>query len=376
MTRVLVIGGGFAGCCAAHMTSERGWDVTLIERASFLGGGVKTHWYGGQPYTYGPRHFLTEDERLFAFLEQYVPMRSIATDHENMTFVERDSAFYTWPMHADDIERMPDKEQIRKELADAPGTAGAKNFEEVWVDSIGPTLYEKFAATYSRKMWQVDSNTLLDGFEFAADDEETKLNVRLKTGSRAAWDKGNVISAFPEAPNGYDDYFDIATANTTVKLNTEAEAFDVENYRCKIDGEWHTFDLIISTTSPEILMNNAFGELRWMGRDFFKIVLPVERVFPENVIFLYYANEEPFTRIVEYKKFYRNKSPVSLLGLEIPSKSNKLYPFPSKKDQRIAQQYFEAMPERVFSIGRLGSYQYIDIDDIIGQCFGLMERLA
>ena len=375
MTKVLVIGGGFAGCCAAHMSADRGWDVTLVERAPFLGGGVKTLWYGGHPYTYGPRHFLTEKEELFDWLNQYVPMRHIGKEHENMTFVERDSAFYTWPIHADDVERMPEAEEIKQQIAEAPGAGGAKNFEEVWVRSIGQIMYGKFAETYSKKMWQVESNTELDGFDFAEEGEETKLNVRLKTGPRAAWHRGDVISAFPLAPNGYDDYFDIATRDVDVKLSTEVEVFDVENYRCKIDGEWNDYDIIISTTSPEILMNNAFGELRWMGRDFFKIVLPVEWVFPENVIFLYYANEEPFTRIVEYKKFYRNESSSSLIGLEIPSKRNKLYPFPARKDRDIAQKYFDAMPEKVFSIGRLGSYEYIDVDDIIDQCLELMKKI-
>ena len=44
----------------------------------------------------------------------------------------------------------------------------------------------------------------------------------------------------------------------------------------KINGEWHDYDIIISTISPEIVMKNAYGPLRWMGRDFLKLVLPVE----------------------------------------------------------------------------------------------------
>lgn len=60
MKRALVIGGGFAGCAAAHQLSLLGgWDIDLVERAPFLGGGVKTHWRGGHPFTFGPRHFLT-----------------------------------------------------------------------------------------------------------------------------------------------------------------------------------------------------------------------------------------------------------------------------------------------------------------------------
>jgi len=46
----LVIGGGFAGCAAAHQLQLMGgWDVTVVERAPFLGAGVRTRYYGGHP---------------------------------------------------------------------------------------------------------------------------------------------------------------------------------------------------------------------------------------------------------------------------------------------------------------------------------------
>ena len=93
MIKVLIIGGGFGGCCAAHLLSKKGWDITLIEKGSFLGGGCKTLTYGDHPYTFGPRHFLTRKEKLFSFLNSYVPMRRIQ-EHEFLTYVERDPGFY------------------------------------------------------------------------------------------------------------------------------------------------------------------------------------------------------------------------------------------------------------------------------------------
>ncbi|MBM4437327.1 MAG: FAD-dependent oxidoreductase [Actinobacteria bacterium] len=368
MTTVLVIGGGMAGCCAAHLLSEKGWKVTLVESAPFLGGGVKTFQYGGHPYTYGPRHFLTKDETLFKFLDRHVPLRRIP-EHEFLTYVERDPGFYHFPIHRDDIELMPDRDKILGEIETASGVEEARNLEEYWLASVGPTLYDKFVKTYSAKMWQLASNTELDDFAWSP------KGVALKTGPKAAWTEA--ISAFPYKLNGYDDYFDIATQKTTVKLRTTIEAYDVEHHRVKIGGRWHTYDIIVSTSSPEVLLNNAFGPLRWVGRDFLKIVLPVEEVFPENVYFLYYANDEPFTRIVEYKKFYRYKASTTLLGIEIPSFRNKLYPYPVGKDQAIARKYLAALPPRVFSIGRSGSYEYrIDIAGCIRQGLDLAAQLA
>ena len=87
-------------------------------------------------------------------------------------------------------------------------------------------------------------------------------------------------------------------------LNTNDRQYDIDNHRVKIKGEWSGWDIIVSTISPKIILQYCYGPLRWMGRDFFKLVLPVEEVFPKQIYFLYYANEEPFTRIVEYKKFF------------------------------------------------------------------------
>lgn len=368
MTKVLVIGGGFAGCCAAHLLSEKGHSVTLVEKASYLGGGCKTFFYGGHPYTLGPRHFLTKDEKLFNFLNQYVPMRRIP-DHEFLTYIERDPGFYHFPIHRDDIDLMPDRDHILDQLSqlDEEKVKTAQNLEDFWLLSVGSTLYDKFVKSYSKKMWKVESNTVFTEFSF------TTKGVALKTGSKAAWTEA--ISAFPIKINGYDDYFDIATQNVEVLLKTEIEAFDIENYRVKMNGEWVQYDIIVSTVSPEIIMNNAFGPLRWIGRDFFKIVLPVAEVFPKSVYFLYYANDEPFTRIVEYKKFYEYDSPTTLLGLEIPSFSNKLYPYPTTEDRALAQKYLDALPEKVFSIGRAGTYRYIDIAPIIQQCMDLVTKI-
>ena len=57
--KILIIGGGFAGVAAARLVSEiKNTKVTLAEKSSTLGAGVRTNFYGGHPYTFGPRHFL------------------------------------------------------------------------------------------------------------------------------------------------------------------------------------------------------------------------------------------------------------------------------------------------------------------------------
>lgn len=391
MKNALVIGGGFCGCSSAHMLSQEGWDVTLVEAAPFLGGGNKTRWYGGHPHTFGPRHFLTTMRPVYEYLNRIVPLRSCA-DHQFLTYIERDHRFYNYPIHRDDLPAMPEYTTILGELTDINQAAigkmskeeidatkpadlvkrnlasEAKDFEEYWLYSIGQTLYNKFVDSYSRKMWLIDSNKQIDDFLWSP------KGVTIKEGQRAAWD--TAISAYPIAINGYDDFFKIATADVKVMLNTKIEQYDVPNRTVVLNGEKRTFDVIVSSISPDILFEYCNGELPYVGRDILMIVLPVEFCMPEHVYFIYFAGQERFTRIVEYKKFTLHKAPTTLISVEIPSNKNKLYPMPFESEKAKAQKYFAEMPDNVFSIGRAGAYLYnVDIDDAIHHSMQVMEKL-
>jgi UDP-galactopyranose mutase len=370
MKKVLIIGGGFAGCTSAHQLAlqSKDWDVTIVESAPFLGAGVRTSWFGGHPYTFGPRHFLTQNREVFEFLNKYCPLR-LCADHQFLTYVECDNAFYNFPIHKDDIQRMPDRDKIEKELQTLKGVANANNLEDYWIGSVGQTLYDKYIKEYSKKMWQIEDNTILDTFNWSP------KGVALKEGERAAWD--TAISAYPYAANGYDDYFDLSTKDAKVLLSTTIEHYDILNKTVVINGEKQKYDVIINTISPDIMFDYVHGELFYLGRDLHTFVLPVEHSFPENVYFLYYANNEKFTRLVEYKKFTHHKSPTTLIGMEVPSANGKHYPFPTKAEQAKAQKYFDMMPDGVFSIGRAGAYRYgIDIDDTIEQAMGVVKALT
>jgi UDP-galactopyranose mutase len=389
----LIIGGGFAGCASAHQLAVAGgWDVTLVEALPYLGAGVRTRYYGGHPYTFGPRHFLTPMEHIFEYLNKYVPMRRCG-EHQFLTYVEPDAQFYNYPIHRDDIDRMPEAEQVhreltainlgeiaklsadeiakadRSELMKLNGAKYAKDFEQFWIYSIGRTLYGKFIDEYSRKMWLIESNTAIDDFTWSP------KGVSIKEGPRSAWD--SAISAYPIAFNGYDDYFRIAAAAATVHLSTKIESYDIPAKTVRLGGEKRRFDVIVNTISPDLLFEGCFGELPYVGRELYPIVLPIEFAMPPDVYFCYYAGKERFTRIVEYKKFTLHKAPTTLITLEVPSRVNKLYPMPFESEKARAKKYFELMPDGVFSIGRAGSYLYnVDIDNTIEHAMDVAAKLA
>lgn len=375
MKRALILGGGFAGCAAAdQLRLLGGWDVTLIETGNQLGAGVRTQWYGGHPYTFGPRHFLTQDERAVAYLNDIVPLRA-CPEHEFLTYVEADAAFYNYPIHVDDIPRMPEAGVITAELAQArerDEAGAARNLEEYWIASVGRTLYEKFVEGYSKKMWKVADNLEIDTFSWSP------KGVALKSGPRAAWD--SAYSGYPLEPGGYNRFFSYATQDADVRLNTRCAGYDPASMQVNYFSDIHSpqyYDVIVCTISPDIFGHYAYGELPYIGRDITRLVLPVEFALPPNVYMTYYAGREPYTRVTEYKKFTGHKDVTStLITLEVPSANGNYYPLPMKWAQARAKQYHASFPDKVFCIGRAGSYDYsVDIDDCIIQAMGMAEKL-
>ena len=116
MKKALIIGGGFSGCMFAKVLVEKNWDVTVIEKLSITGGGVRTFHHGGHPFTYGPRHFIGPEENMpaFEYLNEYVPMRHIKK--LNYSYQTQEDLFVSYPIHADDIQLLSDTEKINREL--------------------------------------------------------------------------------------------------------------------------------------------------------------------------------------------------------------------------------------------------------------------
>lgn len=373
MKKAIILGGGFAGCAAAHVLSLKGdWDVTVLEASSWLGAGVKTQHYGGHPYTFGPRHFLTQIPRTYEFLDKYLPLRR-CSEHIFWSYVAKDENFYNYPIHVDDISRMPESGAIANQLASCniEKINKSSNLEEYWTSSVGDILYKKFIKSYSEKMWCVSDNRMIDDFGWSP------KGVALKEGPKEAWD--TALSAYPIAADGYDSYFEVATANAKVRFKCVAEAFDFEKKKVRFDGEWHNYDILISSISPDLLFDQCYGVLKYVGRQFHKFVLPVQFAMPENVYFLYYTGEESFTRIVEYKKLTRQKweDKTTILGLEIPViDGGRHYPMPLSSEISLAQQYFDELPDDVFCVGRTGTYRYgVDIDDCIEHALQIGESV-
>ena len=367
--KICIIGGGFAGCSSAEILSHiKGVKIKIFERSNILGAGVRTHFYGGHPYTFGPRHFLTTKVETYNYLKKFLKLRN-CNYHQFKSYVASDNQFYNYPLNTKDLNKMPDKKKIYNEIKNTPKKHNAKNLEEFWIRSVGKTLFSKIIKKYNEKMWMVSCKNL-DTFNWSP------KGYTIKKGSKAAFDTH--ISCYPTHKDGYNRYFDLINniKNVKVNFNQKIKKIDFKKRYIQSNGKKFNFDVLINTIAPDTLFDFKFGKLKFIGRDFHKIVFPVKEVFPKDVFFLYYPGDEKFTRLVVYKKFTRHKSKTTLVGMEIPSLNGRLYPLPISKEQKLAQKYFKLFPKNTFSIGRAGTYRYeIDIDDCIYQSLEIKKIL-
>lgn len=361
--KVLVLGGGVSGCAATRELTARGYEVTLIEKNEYLGGGCHTFFWGGHPYTEGPRPFCVENDKVFSYIHEIVPMRKFHLFLD--TYIEQDRNFYSFPIHWDDIQNMPDKDKILEELEHRPEKNEAMNLEDGWINAVGPTLYQKYVKTYTEKMWEVKSNKIFPDFSWSV------KGSPIQKGDRVVKLFGKQMHAYPLEETGYNRFFDYCVKDAKVILGQEARVLDLEKKIISVNGEMLQGDIIVSTIALDDLMDNAYGELRYMGRDFYPIVLPMEHIFRDNHHFIHYPNDEKYTRIVEYKNLTQHKSPDTLLVMEVPSHRNKLYSYDIPSEQAKAKRYMDNLPDGVFVTGRLGTYRYLNI----GNCFEMVWEL-
>lgn len=368
MKKAVVVGGGFTGCTFSYMLKQKGFDVTVVEADSVIGGGCRTYFYHGHPYTNGPHHLLInlEDKHLWDYFNRFLTLRKL--DHHTLTYVSQDNRFYTYPIHEDEISEMPDAELIRNQLENRGDVKQSTNFEEYWENSVGKTLYNKFINSYSRKMWQIDDNRQIDEFAFSP------KGVAIKTGPKGCYEAQKIV-AYPVEIDGYNSYFDKCLEGCRVIMNSLVQTFDLDKKRVLVDDEWIGADILVSTASVDSLFNFQYGELKYIGRDFLKIILPVERVTPEPYYFIHYAGAEPYTRVFEYKLLTGYQASDTLIIVETPSFNNKLYPYPIKSEIQKARKYLDQLPENVYSIGRMGKYHYDHMSLIVDECLELIERV-
>ena len=340
--KILVLGGGVAGSSTAYYLSEKGYDVTVIEKNSRVGGLARTCSYSGHPYEFGPHIWFWpggKDDPINRTIVTLTNDELFYIDRRLFTYVEADRRKYRYPVHYQDIAQMPEHEQIHRELrknrdenlklieGQLPELGNCK-FGDYFTAAIGPTLYQKFMADYTWKMWNIPGEELETSMVWA--DRFQGEKGAPATRGVSGYDplkfedhtlgKGVKFQVYPK--HGWNAVWDAMVARSTVVRDRIVGIRD-EHGRPHVltaGGEkYHFADY--RTVFCSIDIDQLWGEdtLPYTGRMMIPLVIPgLEHAFPEGAESLHYSSCEFQTRVTEMKVITRHESPDTLILIEVP----------------------------------------------------------
>jgi UDP-galactopyranose mutase len=125
--------------------------------------------------------------------------------------------------------------------------------------------------------------------------------------------------------------------------------------------------------------NYCFGDLEYRSLKFETTCLPCFQ-FQSVAVINYTEKEVPWTRIIEHNHFEPSSTHWTLVTKEYPIKYTKgqeaYYPINTARNNELYLKYKEkADQEGIIFCGRLGAYQYLDMDKAIEKAFELLEIL-
>ena len=234
-----------------------------------------------------------------------------------------------------------------------------RNFEEQALELVGKEMYEKLIKGYTEKQWGKDA-TQLPAFIIK------RVPIRFTYNNNYFND---VYQGIPKG--GFNPVFEKCFEKCDVMLHTDF----LENRNLANEAK-----MIIYTGMIDQYYNYCFGPLEYRSLRFEHEILDLEN-YQGNAVVNYTEREIPYTRILEHKHFEFGTQPKTVITKEYPQEwspgQEPYYPINTEKNNQIYQQYNNlAMKEKnIFFGGRLGSYSYYDMDQIVYEALQLSKRL-
>ena len=157
--------------------------------------------------------------------------------------------------------------------------------------------------------------------------------------------------------------------NIGVLLNT-----DYREVRAQVEHRH-----LIYTGAIDEFYENRFGPLPYRSLRFEPETLPVE--FFQPAMQVNYPNDHDFTRIVEIKHATGQNLPVTTIVREYPQPfgpgREPYYPVPAPDANALYQNYaaLAAQEKNVSFVGRLATYRYYNMDQVVGMALAEFEKL-
>jgi len=358
----LIVGAGFAGSVLAErLASQHGARVLLIDRRPHVGGNAydEPNEAGILYHKYGPHIFHTNSDQVVDYLSQFTEWRPY--EHRVLAYVRE--KLVPIPINRTTLNELFDLDLKTDEEAQAYLASRAEPVEEirtsedVVINAVGRELYELFFRGYTRKQWDLDPSEL-----------DKQVTARIPT--RTNTDDRYFTDTFQAMPrDGYTAMFKRILDNPLIEVRTGVDFRDV---RDQVE-----YDHLIYTGPIDEYFDFRFGKLPYRSLKFDHQTLDQEQ-FQQTGTVNYPSEDVPFTRISEYKHLTGQQSPVTTVTYEYPSAvGDPYYPIPRPENQELFKKY-EALAdstEGVTFVGRLATYRYYNMDQIVGQALATFRRI-
>ena len=360
----LVVGAGFAGSVLAErLASQHGARILLVDRRPHVGGNAydEPNEAGILYHKYGPHIFHTNSEQVVDYLSQFTSWRPY--EHRVRAYVR--GQLVPIPINRTTLNLLFDANLETDEDAAAYLAARAEPVDEITtsqdvvVNAVGRELYELFFRGYTRKQWGLDPSDL-----------DKQVTSRIPT--RTNTDDRYFADTFQAMPlEGYTKMFERMLDHPLIDKRLGTDFRDLKE---EADG---LADHIIYTGPIDEYFDFRFGRLPYRSLKFDHQTLEREQFQPVAVV-NYPSEDVPFTRISEYKHLTGQQSPVTTVTYEYPSaEGDPYYPIPRPENQELFKRY-EALADAtddVTFVGRLATYRYYNMDQIVGQALATFRRL-
>ena len=360
---VMVVGAGFAGAVMAErLAADGGKRVLVVDRRRHIAGNAfdRHDEAGILIHQYGPHIFHTNSADIVDYLSRFTEWRP----YEHRVLADVDGQLVPMPINRTTLNALYGLELASDADVDAFLAARAEPIDpirtsaDVVISKVGRELYETFFRGYTRKQWGVDPSEL-----------DKSVTARVPT--RTDIDDRYFTDRFQAMPrDGYTRMFErmLAHPNIDLLLGVDyAEARDV-----------YPHDHLVFTGPIDEYFDHRYGRLPYRSLRFEHRTLEQEWYQPVAVV--NYPNEDvPHTRITEYKHLTGQIADRTSLTVEYPSATgDPYYPIPRDENQELYKRY-EALAlaePNVSFVGRLATYRYYNMDQVIGQALTTYRRLA
>lgn len=363
MKRVLIIGAGLAGSVLARRLAEAGVPSLVIDRRDHVAGlcySSRDEETGVDVHRYGPHIFHTNSERVWTFVQRFVPWVSWV----NTIMATNARGVFSLPINLHTINQLygtrltPSQARSFIESKQDKSIINPANAEEQLLRFVGRDIYETFFRDYSTKQWGVSPR------EMPADIIK-RIPIRFHYGENYYND---LYQGFPVG--GYTLFVQRMLEHELIEVKT-ATPFDKA-----MEAEFaHTF-----YSGPiDAYFDYAAGELGYRTLDF---RYERGRGTLQGCGCLNYTDmSETFTRGHEHKFFspweqHEHSVVVYEYSREAARGDDGYYPKRFAGDMRKLADYLKLVDqtERLSFIGRLGCYRYLDMHQVIASSLDYADR--